>query len=408
MTGRRWSALAVVTLTAVFTALLGAGTSRATPRCPATENGLACAAQALASIRLPFESFSPATQFARLTYTNTPAPADARLHTVVVQAGSAAPSYIASLRAQSPGVIVLIYQSMWLRPTGDPAGETTCLPGGGSYPPEWYLRSSAGAPEPLSAVVPSAGYAMDFANSDYVKACAQHAVATALAMGADGVFLDGAATSVHWAQLPEPCGAASTTCTSDAAWQSAMTSALTDLASALHARGLVLFANVSGGNVDSCCGGGPAVWRRYVAPLDGALEESWTYGTDHQPLPAHQVAVAMNNVAWDEAHGKATIVNDDAAGCESCATLGLATELLIANGSTSYDIAAGVYRQYATWWPSYSAALRLGLPRGPYVVASDGLLVRRFTLGAVAVNLTAAPIADPEFGAVPAHSGLIR
>jgi hypothetical protein len=232
--------------------------ARATaPSCPSGQDGLACAAQRLLTIQLPFQSFSPDTQFARLTYTNTPAPADAQMQTVVIQAGRTAPAYIASRRAQSPGITVLVYQSMWLRPGGDAAGETTCLPGHGSYPANWYLHSSSGGPEPLSAVAASAGYAMDFANASYVQACAQHAVALAQSVGADGVFLDGAATSVHWAQLPGAC--ASATCGSDGAWQSAMASALTYLAAALHRHHLLFYANVSGGNIDTCCGGGPEV-----------------------------------------------------------------------------------------------------------------------------------------------------
>src|SRR5947209_19168975 len=145
MPWRRWSARIVSAIAMIaLVVLIGPAGAQASQSCPAGENGLACAAQALVSIHLPFESFSPDTQFARLTYTNTPAPADAQLHTVVVQAGPSAPAYIASLRAQSPGITVLVYQSMWLRPTGDPSGETTCLAGRGSYPAQWYLRSTFG------------------------------------------------------------------------------------------------------------------------------------------------------------------------------------------------------------------------------------------------------------------------
>lgn len=376
--------------------------------CPAAANGLACAAQRLVTIVLPGEAPSPDTALARITYTDTALPTDAQMQVVVAQAGSRGSGYASQLHAQSPGLTVLAYQSFWLRPATDRGGETTCLPGAGSYPSSWYLRGSSGAPELLGAGTVNERYAMDFANRDYLQACAQHALAVARAMGADGVFLDGAATSLQWAQLTAPCGPRSPTCTSDRAWRDAMAGALTYLGGLLHAHGLKLFANISGGNVDFCCGGGPAVWRRFLGPLDGALQESFTYGTDARPLPAREVAAGLANVAWDEAAGKLTILNDDVPGCAACVTYGVAAALLVAQGRTSYDIATGIYGSTATWWPAYTAASRLGFPLEDVRALPDGLLVRRFTHGTVLVNDTAAAVTDPAYGQLPPHAGVVR
>ena len=373
--------------------------------CGPAGDGLTCAAQRLITIVLPGEAASPDTAFSRITYTDTPLSTDAQMQVVIAQAGTRANGYAANLHAASPGLTVLAYQSFWLRPAGDRGGETTCLPGAGSYPPDWYLRSGAGAPELLNAGSVNARFAMDFSNRSYLHACAAHAVAIAHGMGADGVFLDGAATSVQWAQLTSPC--ASSTCRDDGAWQDAMANALSYLAAVLHAHGLKLFANISGGNVDFCCGGGPQVWRRYLGPLDGALQESFTHSTDGRPLPAREVTLGLDNVAFDEAAGKATIINDDVAGCASCVSYGLAATLLVAKGRTSYDIAAGAYGRYATWWPAYRAAAAVGSPVADYETLPDGLLARRFTHGTVIVNDSATPITDAHYGLVPARSGAI-
>lgn len=406
----RWVHPAVVVALAVLSIAVGqpGAAHAASDPCTAGGNGLACAAQRLLTLVLPGEAPSPDTQFARLTYADTPAAADAQLQVAVVQAGSTAPGYVAALHAQSPGLKVLAYQSPWLRPAGDPSGLTTCLPGSGGYPAGWYLHTDSGKRELVNPGAPTAYDAMDFGNGAYLRACAAHAVAIARATGVDGIFLDGAATSVHWAQLPAPCATASATCSSDVAWQNAMAGALTYLAAILHAHGLLLIANISGGNIDYCCGGGPAVWRRYLTALDGALEESWTYGTDGRPLPAREVRTGLDNVAWDESHGKLTIVNDDVSGCAACITLGLATELLVAAGQTSYDVAAGAYARDPIWSADYAAAQRLGAPLGAYTEQPNGLLVRRFSAGLVVVNATGAPVQDPAFGVVSPHSGLIR
>ena len=413
--GRRRPRAGWVILAVVITlgGLLGAGgrmtaATAAGDVCAPGANGLACAAQRLITVVLPGEAASPDTLFSRLTFTDTPASADSQLQVAVVQGAGRAPAYVSALHAQSPGLKVLAYQSLWLRPAADPAGVTTCLPGSGTYPSGWYLRADSGAPELFNPASTSAHYAMDFGVGAYLRSCAQHALSIAQSTGADGIFLDGAPTSVRWAQLPLPCAVASATCASDAAWQNAMSRALTYLAAVLHAHGLLLFANISGGNIDFCCRGGPTVWRRYLAPLDGALEETWTYGTNGRPLPAREIQTGMANVAWDEAHDKATIVNDDVAGCQACIALGLATELLVAQGRTSYDVAAGAYDRYATWWPTYRAAQRLGQALGDYIEQANGLLLRRFASGTIVVNDTAATVNDPVLGRIPPHSGVLR
>lgn len=366
-----------------------------------------------ASAVSPSSAFStPLAQFNRVAFSNAVSPSDSHLQVAVVQESYYGPTYVQSLRAADPGIKVVIYQALWWMRPGDKLGYSDCLAGTGSYPSSWYLHNSSGGQEVWSPGTTSAKYAMDFANSSYLSTCVANMITKAKAMGADGVFLDGSPTSVHWAQLPSSCSIsppASPTCATDANLQNAMTSALAYLDAQMHANGMIAISNISGGNVNFCCHGGSAVWQRYVSQVDGAMQESWTYGTNHLPLPASEVTAGLSNTTWSEANGKYTLLNDDILNCEACDDYGLATMLLVASGRSSYDTANGSYNgTYGTWWPSFSLAQGLGAPLGPYTTLPDKLMVRQFANGWVAVNDTTLPIADPTYGTVAATSAIIN
>lgn len=353
-------------------------------------------------------ALSPIAQFTRISFTDTPHPNDSKLQLAVVQAGPKAASFVKHLRQVASGIRVLAYQAFIVR-ASDGAGLTGCLPGKGSYPANWYLHGRSGSKAAWTGSLPST-YQMDIGNKAYLQACAKHALSIAHSMGADGVFLDQIGTSVHWEQLAVSCSGpgASGTCSSDKNWQNAMTSALGYMASQLHAHKLMLFGNVGGGNITFCCGGGPAIWQRYVSKMDGAMEETWTYATNGKPVPTSEVQAGLANTAWSEAHGKYTIVNDDIRNCQACSDYGLATMMLVTNGYASYDVSNGAYSNYAAWFPSYNTAKSLGPAIGNGTRQSNGLMVRRFAAGDVVVNDTGHAISDPVFGTVPAHAGQFR
>ena len=355
---------------------------------------------------------TPLAQFDRMSYSNQSSPSDAHLQIAVVPDLYATPTYVASLRAASPGIKVLAYQTLWWMRPSDTSGSSDCLPGKGSYPEAWYMHNGAGAREIWGPGTTNAKYAMDFSNRSYLAACAAHVMSVIKATGVDGVFFDGSPTSVHWAQLPTSCTLsppASATCATDTNFQTAMTAALAYMASYLHTNGKIVVSNISGGNVAFCCHGGPAIWQKYVSQIDGAMQESWTYGTNHLPLPATEVQAGLLNTAWSEAQGKYTLVNDDITNCESCDDYGLASMLLVAAGLSSYDTANGSYNgNYGAWWPSFATAQNLGAPLGAYTTLPDGLMVRQFAHGWVAVNDTTASIADATYGTVPATSAIIN
>ena len=164
--------------------------------------------QTLASGQTTASSSATAlAQFNRMTVSDTASSSDPHLQTAIVQGGQGGPGYIATLRSQHPGIRILLYKTnWWLRPS-DAAGYASCLPGSGSYPESWYLHNSSGARETWNAGTSQMQYAMDFGNTGYAGACAQKLAADVKANGADGVFLDGAPTSLYWAQIPSTCTA---------------------------------------------------------------------------------------------------------------------------------------------------------------------------------------------------------
>jgi hypothetical protein len=377
----------------------------------------------------PLPPLGPYVHFSRVTYTDTPSSNDSKLQILIVQASYAAKKYVAAVHARNPTVKVLVYQSPWLRPSSDPVGQTTCLAGKGSYPASWFMYSALGRRQAWHQRRVGATYQMDFANPGYRRACARHAVRLARSMGADGVFMDGLATSLHWAQLPAVCviprasaqrakprrarrgraRRASATCASNARWQSTMTSALAYLRGQLHGHHLLLMGNIGGGNVNFLGGGGSTVWERYDQQLDGAMEESWSYGTDGKPVSASRLAAGLQNVAWAEAHGKYSILNDDIVNCPQCSGYGMAALLLVGQKLSSYDISNGSYGSYSAWWNQYyDKGQRLGNALGSYYTQPNGLLVRRFSNGTVVVNAATRAVADPAFGRVPANAALIH
>ena len=173
---------------------------------------------------------------------------------------------------------------------------------------------------------------------------------------------------------------------------------------AAHAAGLILIANV--GLADY-----PATqnwWTLWNSIADGAMEESWTFGTDANPVSLMQWKTELANVQFNETHGKYTLLNADTFGNHSSDVYALASMLLVAAGRTSYDAADGNYHDGEYWWPEYSASQHLGPALGTYTALRDQLYIRRFAHGTVVVNPNTASIADPTFGVVAAHTGQIN
>jgi Hypothetical glycosyl hydrolase family 15 len=355
------------------------------------------------------------TSFNRITFTNQTNATDAAKYQFVVMGdGSNLISQlnlaktIASIHQSDPQAHVLLYKDAVASPR-DTLGIQGCvgwnpsLPYGG-IPTSWFLKSANGSPLYDSKW---AVYQLDRGNPQVQQACLSSAITYAKRGGYDGIFWDEISTSLFWSNIPSG-SCSSTACSSNANWDAAMASFVTNISAGLHAQGLLSFGNIAGGALNWCCGGGPAYWQSLqLDGLDGAAEESFTAGTNHLPVSTNQWKLALANEAWSEANGKYFLANGDVGTSRTLNVYGLATLLLAAQGRSSWDTASGNYYSGEYWFPEYDTALTLGAPSGPYTVQANGLYVRLFQNGTVVVNPTAGTIPDPVYGAVGAHSGLI-
>jgi Hypothetical glycosyl hydrolase family 15 len=329
----------------------------------------------------PLSTATPA-QFSRVTYTNSTSAIDARRFQVLDLGADASPTLVASIHKAHPGVKVLGYFSPFAQ-----------------VPSSYFLHTATGA-----IVTTGTEQWLDPGNPSAQALCINAMLAEARRGGFDGIFLDQLNVRLNYGGEPEcPGGAAN--CQSDGAMQASLTGFLRAAASRLHARGLLLIGNVSG-----AYGSYQPLWRQWGAILDGAMEESWGYGTDRRPIPQGLIVAELQNAAWSEAHLRYVLANGDLpANSETASSYGLGLALLVARGRTSWNVSEGNYGSYAPWYPEYTQAQKLGRPAtGSYHTEADGLYVRRFANGTVAVNATAGPIADPTYGLLAAHSAAIK
>jgi Hypothetical glycosyl hydrolase family 15 len=350
-------------------------------------------------------------QFSRTTFNDLTNPSNAAKYQFITLGfgGSQARirSIVASIHASDPGTRLLLYKN-YTATSSDPAGVGGCAPWNssqpyGGIPMSWFLLNSSGAPIYNHTY---AVYELDPGNRQVQQACLSSAISLAKQGGYDGVVFDSIQTSLHWTNF-NPATCSSATCQSDTNWQAAMMSWVTNMSAGLHANGLLSFGNIGGG-ASPILGGGPAWWDAFQqAGLDGASEESFTSGTNHLPVPFSQWKQEIANEVWNEANGKYLLANADVGGNEALNTYGLATVLLGAQGRSSWDTASGNYTSPEYWFPEYNTALALGAPLGSYTVQSNGLYVRSFQNGAVAVNPTTSTVNDPAYGTLGPQSALI-
>ncbi|MGI8571041.1 MAG: putative glycoside hydrolase [Solirubrobacteraceae bacterium] len=316
-------------------------------------------------------------------------------------------SLVASIHAGDPGTRLLLYKDYTAAPS-DTAGVGGCAPWNsskpyGGIPMSWFLLNSSGTP------IYNSGYAvyeLDPGNQQVQQACLSSAISLAKQGGFDGVFFDSVQTSLFWANL-KPSTCSSATCQSDTNWHAAMMSWITNESAGLHAQGLMSFGNIAGG-CSPLFNGGPAWWDAFQqAGLDGASEESFTSGTNHLPMVTSQWKQELANEVWSEANGKYLLGNADVGANEALNVYGLGTVLLAAQGRSSWNTDSGNYTSPEYWFPEYNTALALGAPLGSYTVQSNGLYVRRFQNGGVAVNPTTSTVDDPAYGTLGPQSALI-
>jgi hypothetical protein len=243
--------------------------------------------------------------------------------------------------------------------------------------PRWFLLDANGNRITNSGFAPY--YLMDIGNRNYQNTWAANAITQAKRDGWSGVFADdlGLAlynTRVMPVKYPTP-----------AAWQGAVQSFIKRVGLQLHAAGLLLITNTCGGVTY------PTVRSSWLQYVDGMMEEGWMRPTtDHNQALANAAGswkTQLDELADAEAQGKYYLAEmpadtSDVAGIR----YGLATFLLAANGTGSYDVSGTQSYANPIWQsPDFDNARALGSPTGSYTVA-NGVYSRSFANGVVLVN----------------------
>jgi Hypothetical glycosyl hydrolase family 15 len=321
-------------------------------------------------------------QFTRISYDNSTTPPDAaKFRSVILE--DASPALVHSIRTADSNTKVFDYFSWWML-SAHPAGPGLCFPvrDGALYgvPGSYLLHDSSGT------VLGSNGtYYLDVANPAVQRACLNQMINQSRAGGYSGVMLD--VLNLYPSLGPDlSCPGGSATCATVTGWHHAFQSFLTYLASGLHSKGLLLLGNVAG----IWGPGEQPVWDTWAGILDGSIEESWAFGTDHQPIAPSRVALDIHEGRFAEHHRKLLIANADIAGMDSTAATayGLALALMVASGQVSWDVSEGSYTTYERWFSVYDAARALGPPRGPATYdTTTSTYSRRFRNGTVTANI---------------------
>ncbi len=286
------------------------------------------------------------------------------------------------LHALNPNLKILLYQSILNTNSNDYSYMPT-VTGCTAYRadllahPDWFLRDQNG--QIINEPYTTDRYVMDIGNPGYQQQCAAGAAALAKQYGFDGVFWDVVMGRLDWAVPP---GISVPEYPTGASWLAAMTSGLDFIAPALRRQGLISIGNI---------GGAPnaAVWENWAGVLDGAEEESWT---DGKAGPAQQIPfwkTKLAELSWTQANGKYELLHSYN-GTEAENTYGLASMLLAANGTASYETSNTNYLSNENWFPEYPQAQALGAPAGPYSILRNGVYERAFSNGIVLVNPTGA------------------
>jgi hypothetical protein len=283
------------------------------------------------------------------------------------------------LKAFNPNLKFLVYQAIMFTKSTDFSWMQTvtgCTPyaDDAANHPSWILHDQNG--NPVIAPNQTALYATDVGNTDYQHACATNAAALAKQYGFDGVFFDVVEGNLGYTLRP---GITVPEYPTNAAWQTAMTSALAYIGPAVRAQGLLAFGNIGvTANV--------AQWEQWAGYLDGVEEESWTDEGLGLPDWAPLWPARFAELGWAMANGKYELLHSYNTG-EAANTFGLGAMLLAANGHASYSATNGATTD-EYWFPEYDTAQQLGAPAGPYTVLANGVYERVFAHGIVLVNPT--------------------
>jgi hypothetical protein len=235
--------------------------------------------------------------------------------------------------------------------------------------PDWFLKDKRGQPISLRK-----GYwVMDPGNPQYRAFWQNRARELLLTFGWDGIFVDNVEASLAKFHADDLLLAAYPR---DEDFQKAVEGFLAFLADSWPEK-TPLFANIVSVNR-------PAVWKQYVAYLDGVMIENFATGWEKTTLSPAEWEMQMEMAEWALANGKTLILvaqgeQNDLARQE----FALASYWLINNGHAYFRYTNS--DDYNSLWEYANYAQALGSALGPRT-RQGNLWIREFEGGRVMVN----------------------
>jgi hypothetical protein len=303
---------------------------------------------------------------------------------------------IQQLKAANPGITVLMYKN--LSASIDYPSNAYLTTGvshdeADTQHPEWFLRNTSGQRFTFSDH--GTLWAMDIGSASYQQRWADNVLASLNSLGFDGVFIDDTNPTMKGHYDPSKVAKYPT----DAAYQAATGSALASIGPRIQSGGYEVIANIGH------WGEYGEIGRSWLQYMDGAMAEhfgKWGTSTGSGYGWEDYWNSQLESLKYAQQHGKEFLaVTTSATNDAAAARYGWATTLLGAEGKTHFAL----HGNYTTesWFPEYD--YDIGDPVGPETRLSNGVHVRLFTNGIVAVNPTAGQLTADLCGGTFSGSG---
>jgi hypothetical protein len=311
---------------------------------------------------------------------------------VILQAWETA--RLRQLKAANPDVKVLVYKELAFSGPGAGTDATSASGVAADEAPEsWFLKNTGGSK------FTSGSYdwlwAMDIGLPAYQQRWYENVIGEVEDEGWDGVFLDDANASMKYAYEPSRVAKYP----NDAAYSTAMESALAYIGPKIQARGKLAIANFAQW-VEA-----PQTYNRWLGYLSGGLDEmfvKWGRGAGEGYRPTWQWEDQVAEAEYAASQGKIFIgFTQGAVGETQAARYGYASVLLGGADTASYAFTPNYTEE--TWLPEYE--YEIGNATGAQTEDSNGVHRRGYENGLVLVNPTEST-QTVSFGGTYSGSGL--
>lgn len=281
----------------------------------------------------------------------------------------------ARLKAANPAAELVVYANPTVTRPSDPTGITGCYPAS-TFPDAWCFKTSGGAvmTRNVGGFSGADWKMIDFRNTSFQSAAVTFLTNKCASDGWDGVILDDILPYNQY-NTSFPTGIAN-----DAAWETAMTTAITNISNGLKANGLKVYGNVSDQYHE-------AFWLNVSAQLTGGSQEGWLSVNNSSIVDSLQNGrwpVSMTQATDAEAQQQPHVYHVSTSSA-TVARYALCSLLLVWAGYSRVSFAPDQSGN-DVYFTEIDQVASLGLPTGSITVDATGVRRRLFEGGSVTVN----------------------